>query len=380
MKKIRVLHLIEGLSKGGAERRLINDLTFLDKKTFDHCVCTVFNRMDLKEEIAKLRFTIHNLKAKRALDPLAFMRLIKLVRDNHFDIIHTQLFWADFYGRLAGKLCRTKFLISTSQSAVYEPDNSYLYSFKREIVDRILGRYFTTRFVAVSDYVKESMVRRLGIKQEKISVIPNSIDMSSYVPGENEDKEKIEKELSLHKKDIILLTIGRLNPAKGHHFLIEAMDKLKEAFPNLILLVAGDGPSKEELVTLKNRLGLKEQVRFLGERPDIKNLLTASDVFVLPTLSEGLPVSLLEAMAMQKICLASKIKPIKEIIEDGANGFLFEPGNSEDLAQILSHILKMQNGTSQIAKRARENVLQKFDALKTAQALERFYIELTKNN
>jgi len=381
MHPVRLLHIIESLEQGGAQRRLINDLKKIDRTNFEHSVCYLFGQGELRKEIEDLGISVLplNLKSPKNLFK-AFSQLTRLIKQSRPDIIHTQLFWADFYGRLAGRFCGIKFLICTVQSAVYEPENSYLYSFKRKLVDRTLSKYFTTRFVAVSEYVKESIVRRLGIKHEKISVIPNSIDTSNFVPGENEEKEKIEKELSLHKKDTILLTIGRLNPAKGHYFLIEAIYKLKESFPSLILLVAGDGPSKEELITLKNRLGLKEQVRFLGERPDIKNLLNASDVFVLPTLSEGLPVSLLEAMAMQKICLASKIEPIKEIIEDGANGFLFEPGNSEDLARVLSHTLKIQNGTSQIAKRARENTLQKFEALKAAQALERFYREIIKDN
>jgi glycosyltransferase involved in cell wall biosynthesis len=374
---VKLLHIIETLEPGGAQRRLINDLKKIDKVNFKHSVCYLFGSGQLKREIEDLDISVFSLNLKGPKDFFgAFWQLFDLVKQRCPDVIHTQLFWADFYGRLVGRFCGVKFLVSTVQSAVYEPDNFYLYSFKRKIIDRTLDRYFTTRFVAVSEFAKKSMVKRLGIKQEKITVIPNSIDVCNFVPCENGEREKIKKELDLLGKDIVLLTVGRLNPAKGHHFLIEAIWKLKQSFPDLILLVAGDGPIKEDLILLKNNLGLNEHIRFLGERQDIRKLLIASDIFVLPTLSEGLPVSLLEAMAMQKICLASRIEAVEEIIDEEINGFLFEPGNSNDLAKVLFHLLSLGNKISHIAKRARENVLQRYESLKVAQKLENLYKEI----
>lgn len=373
MGKIRVLHLIESLSRGGAERRLINDLTFLDNNVFGHSVCTIFDRTDLKEEIAKLGIPIHGLRAKRGIDPLALLRLMKLVKDNRFDIIHTQLFWADLYGRLIKCFTRRVSLVTTVQSSVYEPSNPYLYARKRKLVDSVMGRLFTDRFIAVSQFVKKSIIRRLAINEDKIEIIHNTVDLQKFEP---EEKTDLKNRLGLKEKQIVLLTVGRLNPPKGHTFLIRALDQIKETLPDFILLVVGDGPFRNQLQQLSRSLGLEERIRFLGERNDVKELLLISDIFILPTLSEGLSVSLLEAMLTRRLCLASDIEPNKEIIEDGKDGLLFKPHDSQSLAKALLRAIRLPDKGASLAYAGYLKVINSFSAKEAALQLKQIYSEL----
>lgn len=349
---------------------MINDLTFLDNNVFRHGVCTVFDRTDLKEEITRLGISIHNLKAKRGIDPLAFARLIKFVKESRFDIIHTQLFWADLYGRLIKFFMPRVFLVTTVQSSVYEPGNPYLYARKRKLVDSVLGRLFTDRFIAVSRFVKKSIIQRLAINGEKIEIIHNTVNLQKSYP---EEKTNLKNRLALIEKQIVLLTVGRLNPPKGHTFLIQALGLIKETFPDFVLLVVGDGPSRDQLQQLSRSLDLEERIRFLGERNDVKELLSISDIFILPTLSEGLSVSLLEAMFMHRLCLVSDIEPNKEIIDDGKDGLLFKTGDSQSLAETLLKAIRLPDKGASLTQAGYKKVTSRFSAKEAAFHLKQIY-------
>lgn len=376
MERLRIMHIIEGLSLGGAERRLVNDLKFINKLRFENAVCVLFNRLDLEKEVSVLNVPLYKLNLRNSADFPCFFKLLKLIKSFNPDIIHTQLFWADILGRAAAKISGVSAVVSTVQSSVYEPESGYLFSRKRKLLDRITGMIINGNYIAVSEFVKKSIVRRLKIKEGKVRVIYNYVDSSGFEKLAPKAKDRLRNRLGLSEEDIVMSTVGRLNPPKGHHFLLEALAILRPEFPTLKLLIIGDGPSRNMLEECARRLGIEREAVFLGMRPDVQELVQISDVFVFPTLSEGMPISLLEAMAMQMPCVASAIGPILEVINDGENGYLFSPGDSQGLASVLRGIFKSRDKMEEVGLKGAISIRDKFSAAEAVERLSALYEEL----
>lgn len=374
--KIRILYLIESLGRGGAERRLVSDLRQIDRRFFEPVVYHLFPAEDLKGEIESLGVPVHWLGLTRLTDlPRGMFALLRFIRKSPVDLIHTQLFGADVAGRVVGRLLGIP-VVSTLQSSVYEPGIPYFWSPTRRWIDRWTGRWCNRKFIAVSEFVKQSASKRVGFRKEDIIVITNAVDPEEFVPSA--DGVALRKRLGFVKGDILLISVGKMNPPKGHLYLIEALPKIISRFPHLKLLLVGDGPSRKKLERVGGTLGLKEHLFFLGERKDVKELLAISDFFVFPTLSEGMPLALLEAMAMEKPCIASNIPPIREVVEDGKTGLLVTPKNPEAIREAVLELLEDPQKAAILASQGRKFVTEKFHAEKNVRFLEDFYQDLLR--
>lgn len=365
-----VLHLIDSLAIGGAQTRLLNDLRYLDG-AFTHRVYTLFPRAsDQADALEALRIPLQSLRLKRLSElPRGIRRLARVVRsDPGIQLIHTQLFCADIVGRLAGRLARCP-VISTVQSAVYEPDSELNSSWRRWL-DRWTTPW-SEHFVAVSGFVRESLHRRLGVPLGKISVIPNSVDVQRVMPDPLRRKTAREQ-LRLAEEDFAWITVGRLNPPKGYRYLLEAMAQVVRQLSRVRLLVVGDGPSRTPLEQVARAAGLANAIQFLGERRDVLALLDAADAFVFPSLSEGLPLALLEAMAMGKPCVASRIAPHQEMIEHGHSGLLVAARDPLGLAEAMHQVQSDTLWSRKLGEEARA-AARRFDAVSCAAALRQLY-------
>src|SRR3989338_3200320 len=218
---MNILHLIENLDIGGAQIRLINDLKFIDKKRFNNTVCSLTPNGRLSKEISELGIKVYALNGIKSAGN--FLKLANIIKENRIDILHTQIFFADLYGRLVGKLLKVPAIVSTVQSSAYEPDNKYLYSLKRKLLDRFTGRFCNKKFIAVSEFVKSSISRHLKISPKDIEVIVNYVDIDKLNEVEKENLSSLRNELALGANDTVLVTIGRLNPAKGVQYLLKAL-------------------------------------------------------------------------------------------------------------------------------------------------------------
>lgn len=378
---LTVFHLIEGLGRGGAERRLINDLKYLDRSRICSVVCTLRPPHDLANEVEAQHVPVHCLDTWSSWSPLKpLSRLISLMRQYQVDILHTQIFAADIYGRLARLLSRQFILVSTLQSSAYEPGTEYLNSAKRRLVDSLTGVWCNDAFVAVSAFVKDSAVRNLGFPEDKITIIPNSVDIEEFPEIDLQVAARKRKELGISPQDQVVLTVGRLDPPKGHRFLLESLAEVKRFFPAVKLLIVGDGPSRSSLESLSQQMGIADHVVFSGVRQDVKEILSLCDLFVLPTLSEGLPVALLEAMALKRACVASRIPPVEEVIQDGVSGFLVPPRCPASLAEAIIRLLRNPQQREEVGIRAWETVRERFSARKNTQSLQLLYERLAENH
>ena len=179
--------------------------------------------------------------------------------------------------------------------------------------------------------------------------------------------------IGLGPSDLVLITLARLIPAKGVQYLLQAISRLGRSFPTLKLVICGDGPFKGILLELAEKLGLSSKVIFTGFRTDALSLLQAADMFVLPSLSEGLPLSILEAMALGKPVVATRVGGIPEVIDHGKTGWLVPPGNAGALAATLQRALSGGAATLMMAQRARQTVLRRFSIDETVNSWRRLY-------
>jgi glycosyltransferase involved in cell wall biosynthesis len=373
MEKIRVLHVIEDLSFGGAQRRLANDLAFLDKEVFENKVAYLFDKAGMHDAFAALGVACALLEGGLARK---VARLRKLIREFSPDIVHSQLFFANILARLALAGNARVRLVTTLQYPDYDKTLATgVYSLKRKIAERITLFLKMPHMIAVSSYVGDSFRNALGVR-EAITVIYNSVDIEQFnVRHDPIAKERIMQHYDLKGFSFLLCAAGRLVPQKGFAYALQALAFLKKEYAGLGLVIAGDGPARGELEKLARALNCHDRVRFVGT-VDVRDLLRVSDVFVFPTLGEGLPLVLLEAMAMQVLCVASKIPPVEELIVDGKNGFLCVPQDPENLACIISKLVYNISQYDSMRRAARATVADKFEARLCARQLGDFYKDI----
>lgn len=364
-----VLHLIDSFGIGGAQQRLFNDLQFFGAE-FEHWPFAIFGPAE-SGQAKDLRIPLRTLGLRRKRDlPFGVARLIGLlVKNPRIRIVHTQLFWADLMGRLAARGCgRT--VVSTMQNAGHELDSG-LYSAWRHRADRSTAGLLT-RAVAVSEYVRQSVVRRLEVPGEKVVVIPNGVDTGKVRPDARR-RLRARVELGLAPDQFAWLMLGRLVPLKGLADLLNAFAQTRAECKSAVLFMAGHGPFLASLQQQAAALGIGAHLRFLGARNDVLELLDAADAFVLPSLHEGLPVAVLEAMAMQKACLLSAIPPHAELVETGTDGLLVPPGDARALSLAMLRIQEDRAMREQLGGQARLRVVRAFDAAGCARQLQELY-------
>lgn len=357
MKKVKIIHIITSLNFGGAEIMLLDLARGFPQEFFEVKVATVVRGGVLVEDFRAAGIETHIFQKKGKLGLGVIWKLWRFLRREKSDVVHTHLFGGDTWGRIAAVLAGAPVIISTEHNTNF--DEGWM---KRK-TKKFLS-YFTKKIVAVSEAVKNYSVSRDKIKAKKIIVIANGINLEKFagIP---------EKEFG---DPPVIGIVGRLEEQKGHKYLFEALNLIK-AIP-WVLWVVGDGSRKAELERLAKDLNLRERIIFLGARKNIAEILSGIDIFVFPSLWEGLGLAVLEAAAAGKPIVASRVGGIPEIIDDGKTGILVEPKNVKSLADGLEHVLLGKVDAREMGERAREMVKKKFSAEKMVEEYEKLYKEL----
>ena len=375
--KIRVLHVIDSLACGGAERMLITKLSHLNKEKFYNAVLYLYSDSYFLHEIKDLNINVYPADLKNAYHPLAALRSISnVIKKERIDIVHTNLFNADIYGRIGGKLSHVECIITTLHNLAYESAASFRNEFlfkKRRILDSLTGRLFNKAFIAVSDAVKKFAEWSLGFKN--VNLIYNSIDLNilrPLLPGEKKDMREV---LGLKQDTIVIVTTGRMDTQKGHAFLLEALNDPRIKGRDITLLLLGSGCLEGRLKDIAKALGIRDKVIFLGYRREIREILGCADIFVLPTVSEGFGLSLLEAMALGVPCIASDTGGIKEIIAHNDNGLLCEPSSSLGLAEAINMLIDDPVKRKRFSQNSFVKIAACFNIEKNISLLEKLYLD-----
>ncbi len=390
-RKLKIIHLIEGLGSGGAERLLYTNLKYFDHNSISSEVITVFSKDDYwKKPIEELGVPVTSLNCRSLRDIFAGVsRLRSEIRRIKPDLIHTHLWTANIIGRIAGFLSRIP-VVSSIHNPEYEPevftDAAQLNSKKLFIarsLDEWTARFGCQKMIAVSRYVKESAVRRINFPAEKIEVLYNPVDVSDLCTAPERGRREILEELKLPENSILLLNVARVAPQKGLLYAIRALAEIRKKFPEAHLISIGGADDADWYGTLQQEIlknGLIPFVHILGSRRDVKDFLYACDLFVFPSIFEGLGIALTEAMATGCVCVASDIKPLDEFVENDVNGILFPPKDSEALARTVCNLLADIEKCKRLGAAARETALTIFQPQPAADKLTEIYFSLGKSN
>ena len=369
----KILCVIDTLEIGGAERSLLAILRRVDRRRFEPLVCQVYSGSKLRPsfEAAGIRTAALEIPEKYHLAK-AVRRLCRLIQEEKPALIHTSLYRSDQVGRIAGCLTKTAVVssfVSVSYGTVRLRDNPHLSAWKLrvlQLVDLCTAR-LVHRFHAVSESVKAANCRHLWVRPDRVVVVPRGRDVRRFPCN-----MRTYRQISSTDASTILL-VGRLTDAKGHRYLLEAMPRIRDAFPRVRVQFAGAGWMEGTLRELVAELDLTDSVHFLGEREDIPELLHDADLFVLPSLFEGFPGALVEAMLAGCPIVASDLPTIRELIDDGVDGALMPPMDCESIAHAVIGLLKDTKRRRTLGKEARRKACRRFDIDRIAHGMQQFY-------
>lgn len=334
---MRVLHVIESMGRGGAERNFATILPSLHALGVENVVATLWSASAYDEQLA--RYSVrHDFGLKPGPAFAALPGLLRLART--VDVVHTQLAWADIVGRLAALAAR-KPSITTLHTTQYDRDNlaQLTPSVRMKIraiqwLDAALART-TRRFLAVSPAVRDSYIRALGLPEGRVEVAPCMLDPDTFSPERQPPRAGLRERYGMAADELAVVAVGRLTASKRQEDAIAAVAQVSRG-NRVRLYLAGTGADEARLRSLAAQLAAP--VVFLGDRDDVPALLHASDVFLFPTLFEGMPMALLEAMAMGKACACSDLVEIRQL--GGPALLYFQPRDVAGMVLALSRLIE----------------------------------------
>ncbi len=360
--RAHVVHIIDELPRDGAEVLLLDLVRRRDARMRYSVLCLVRGG-PLVEEFERAGVPVVIFGRRGAVDPRMLWRLVRWLRRERATVVHTHLFTADSYGRLAARLAGVAAVFSTVHNSVGPPGRL------RELANRVLAR-LSDRVIGCGDEIAAALESQ-GVPAQRILSIPNGIDLQRFQGAQGEG---VREEFGVQAGRVVLGMVGRLHVQKGHEVLLECLASMSETQRRAVAcLVIGVGELEQRLRSRVEQLGLEEVVTFTGSRTDVPRLVAALDVFVMPSLWEGLPIALLEAMASGRAVLCSSVGSIPGVVQHGENGWLVEPGNAQALREAILTLANDPGLRTRLGHRAREQVIARFDVERTAAAYNRLH-------
>jgi glycosyltransferase involved in cell wall biosynthesis len=368
--KFKVLYVFAALPVGGAEQVLVTELKGLSRELFFPLVCVISEKGPVGEMIEQMGIPVISLhRMKKHQFDYGIIREIKaLILQEKIVLVHTHLYDGGKYGRIAARMAKVPGIIHTAHNIYIKRRTKY------HLINRILAS-FTGRIIAVSEAVKESLVRYDRINRNKIQVIYNGIDLTGF-DGPFSPKD-IRAGLGIGAEEFVIGVIARLEEQKGHRFLLEALSQLPESPASCLkILIVGDGQLRSVLEAETKKRGLSSKVFFLGTRKPITPILKALDLFLLPSLWEGFSMAILEAMAAGVPVIATRVGGAGEVIASGRDGLLIPPGDAQSLAKAIQDVLEHRDKYKEMARNGRERVRQHFSQEQHMMALQTLYLQV----
>ncbi len=318
----------------------------------------------------------NNLKAKifrcnGKVDFKTFHEIREFVREKQVSIIHTHGYKSNIYGFFIAKVDKKPIpIVSTCHNWIADDPKTRAYYW----IDKFVLKWFD-EVIAVSEGIKDELLGK-GMPEDKIRLIYNGVNINKY----DTYTGTVRNELKINEKTKVIGTVARLTAEKGLSYLLEAFKKVVCFFSDSILIIVGDGPLGNELREKACELGISDKVIFTGKRTDLAQIYSTMDIFVLPSLKEGLPMVILEAMASRKPIIATNVGGIPGVIENGREGILVRPKSVEDLNKAIITLLKDHGVSRRLAYNAREKVVRQFSSEIMCNRYIEVYRELLQQN
>jgi glycosyltransferase involved in cell wall biosynthesis len=349
VEKIRVAHVINDMEVGGAQTQLLNLVRALDGASFDQQIICLCNKGKLGEELIETGFHVEALDKSGRVDFGFFQRLRSTLKAFRPHVLHSSVFTANLWGRLAVLTIHVPVCITHEQSTVS------LEKWHRRFFDRILLPR-TSRVLAVSQDLKNRLVAEEKLPESKVEVLYNAIDCAAV---QATAKSRTEPLPGTDGKRVCV--VGRLEYRKDHATLLHAAKRVVAHDTDAHFLFVGDGPDRSKLEALRRELGLEANAHFLGERRDVPALLSATDIYCLSSITEGLSLSILEAMATGCPVIATRVGGNAELLDEGKAGLLVPPRDPEAMAEGLLRLLEDTSLAKDLGDKARQRAESVFD-------------------
>ena len=381
-EKIRVLHVITRLERGGAPAVLLEVLQRCDNGQFEHHIATGFAPEPEKDMIAFARdmgFQVFVIPAlvrdiQPFLDFYALLKLYFLILRGRYDIVHCHTSKGGFIGRLAARLAKVRVIIYSPHGDIFEGYFGKIKTCFFTGLERFSAR-FTDKIITLTKSGIEPYIKA-GIGQKsQFDHIYNGVDIES-LRKRKVDRIQKRQEIGIENDCFLIVTAGRLVPVKGYTYLVAALARVIAEIPNTRLIFLGDGELRGELSGQVKTLGLEKHVLFLGMRNDVPEIISCSDLFVLPSINEGFGVVLLEAMAMKCPVVATNVGGVPEVVLDGETGILVPPRDPVQLARGIIRLLKDRSLAFQLVECGYHRLDACFDIRETVSKTEHLYKEL----
>jgi glycosyltransferase involved in cell wall biosynthesis len=308
-------------------------------------------------------------------DTLALLDLAVFLRRNPYHIVHTHNSKAGFLGRLAAKLAGVPVIIHTVHGFAFHDEEPLWRQMLFRNLER-LGSRWSDKMIFISQPLIDWALKDHIVGEEKITKIYSGIQLDKFQPVKSEEKERIRSKWALEKEEAVVGIVSKLWEGKGHSVLIEAFKLLKKKIKNAKLVIVGEGYLYDELFRRVNNNGLRESVLFTGFQMDVSEIIATFDVAVLPSFFEGMGRVILEAMAMEKPVVASRVGGIPDLIDQGINGLLVRPGDVKELADTLEKVLSDNKLARKLGREGRKRIQDQFSADVMVRSIEKLYREL----
>lgn len=372
-----LLYVFDNLEFGGGERvfaQIINRLS--DEKYKIVVACLPIGAFI--EKIKGRKAQIKSIDMRNRFNPGVILQLACLMKKENVDIVHSQGARADFFARMAAKLAGAPIVVSTVPMPVEGFDVNPIRKFIYKTFNRF-SECFVDRFMVVSDALEKMMIEKRRIEPQRIVKIYNGIETDEYCISDAEiahRRSSFRKKSDLGKNVPVIGVIGRLVWQKGFKYFIEAIPDVLKEFKEARFLLVGEGELEDELKMKSKKLKLEDKIIFTGFMGDIKDVLASIDIFVMPSLLEGLPMILLEAMAMGKPIVATDIDGMQEVLDHGKTGLLVPSKDPEALSEAIVNLLIHRDKAHQMGINARRVVEERFGVDIMVQRVEEVYEEL----
>ncbi len=355
----RVAFIAAPVIFGGAERVSLNLLAHADRTTFDFVPILLVRPWEADtlfvSRLRQMGYPFYTVPVARrpSKDHLRLLRcffsIFTIVKSIRAQLMHTQGYFADIIGAVVSRLLQLPH-VSTCHGFVATDRRLKLYN----SLD-YMALKSCDRIIAVSEDIRHALTGN-GIDAKRIAVIPNSVGN-----GAQRDRSEIRQALGLAKEGAIIGYAGRLSPEKGVNFLLQAAQILKNSRRAFSVVIAGEGSERDALQRMAEEKDLEETIIFTGFQEDVEPWLKASDIFVLPSLTEGTPMALLEAMSLGLPVIASAVGGVPDIIENGVNGILVRPADCAGLAEALAELLDNPWRARKIGEAAAKSIKERYN-------------------
>lgn len=421
-----ILHIIGGGEYGGAEQYLLNIAQEMADSPYQlHFAC--FYDREFAKRLRKLDIPVHIIKPKNRFDLSLDKKLAQLIRDENYQVIHTHGVRANLFGRLAvRRLDRESYnspsLVTTVHSVLKQDYPKFIEYNLAYLLERY-SQHMTDYFIAISNAIRDDMVDR-GIATSKITTIHTGLNFAKLAANTSKHELNLrehvakiyEKEAAANSKYIsaveslkiytkansaeiakfvddgqsledikIIGMVGRLHKVKGHRYAIAAMLPIINKYPNAHLVIAGDGELFDELIELRDSMQLTRHVHFLGFRDSVTSIVRQFDIFLMPSLSEGLGLSLIEAMAEGIPAIASRVGGMAEVIQEfpassdqpHPTGILIPSEDSKSISAAVMDMLADPDQARAIGLAGQRDVKERFTSDRMIQSFVDFYDRVT---